>query len=121
MNVLLWILLATFIDSLVALVGVFALGLREKTLNKIIFVLVGFSAGALLGGGMLHLLAESLESLTSFSSFIILIFGFSIFFLMEKFLHWHHCHEGGVCSFEFTIIRDARHDSLHVRLVRYLG
>ena len=105
MNVLLWILLATFIDSLVALVGVFALGLREKTLNKIIFVLVGFSAGALLGGGMLHLLAESLESLTSFSSFIILIFGFSIFFLMEKFLHWHHCHEGGDCEIHpYTVL-----------------
>ncbi|MFH0961111.1 MAG: hypothetical protein V1820_00315 [archaeon] len=29
--------------------GVFALGLRERTLKKIILMLVGFSAGALFG------------------------------------------------------------------------
>ena len=113
MNILLWILLATFIDSLVALAGIFTLGMKEKTLNKIIFVLVGFSAGTLLAGGMLHLLAESLETLSSFSSFIILIVGFSVFFLMEKFLHWHHCHEGGNCEVHPYTVLILLGDGLH--------
>ncbi len=94
MDVLVWIILATVIDSLVALVGAFSLGISDKTLSKIIFILVSFSTGALLSGGLLHLTAESLEKLSVFNSFLLLIVGFSFFFLMEKFLYWHHCHKG---------------------------
>jgi len=92
--IIVWILITTFINSLVALIGVVTLWCREKTLNKILFMLVAFSAGALLGGAFLHLTAESLETMGANSAFLLLIAGFSVFFLMEKFLHWHHCHEG---------------------------
>jgi zinc and cadmium transporter len=91
------IILATLVNSLIALVGVFSLWCREETLKKILFILVAFSAGALLGGAFLHLAAESLEILETNTMFILLIAGFSVFFLMEKFLYWHHCHNG-VCD-----------------------
>ena len=94
MDTLILIILATIINSLVALVGIFSLWCRERTLKKIVFLLVAFSAGALLGGALLHLGVESLEMIDSSSVFLLMIIGFSVFFLMEKFLYWHHCHEG---------------------------
>ncbi len=91
--VLFWILLATVINSLVAFIGVFSFFMKPKTLKKILFILVGFSAGALLSGGFFHLLAESLESFSTISAFSYVILGFVIFFLCERCLFWHHCHE----------------------------
>lgn len=90
---LFWILAVTFIDGLVALLGVFTLAMSDKTLKRILYVLVAFAAGAMMGGGFLHLLTESLEPLGADNAFIMLIGGFSAFFLIERILHWHHCHE----------------------------
>jgi len=63
METLAWILLATIANSLVALAGAVTLGWSKKTLNSILHALVGFSAGALLGGAFFHLIAESLEEM----------------------------------------------------------
>ncbi len=92
-EILLWILAVTFIDGLAALVGILALAMGEKTLRRIINVLVAFAAGTMIGGGLLHLLAKSLESLDADTAFIMFIAGFSVFFLIERILHWHHCHD----------------------------
>ena len=89
----LWVFIATFIDSLIALVGAFALFLSRKTFDYLIMVLVAFSAGALLAGAFFHLLAESLENFTTNSAFGLMLFGFVLFFFIERFLHWHHCHK----------------------------
>ena len=83
----------TFLNGIVALIGVFSLWLKDRILRKIIMVLVAFSAGALLSGGLFHLLAESLEHLTTTVSFSLLLLGFILFFFIERFLKWHHCHE----------------------------
>jgi len=104
LSVLLWILLATIINSLIAFVGVITLWCNEKTLRKTLFILVAFSAGALLGGAFLHLAAESLEAMGANSVFLLLLTGFSVFFLLEKFLHWHHCHEGKCDVHPFTYL-----------------
>jgi len=98
MHTLLWILLVTLIDGLVSFVGVFTLALKDKTLKKILFILVAFSAGAMIGGSLLHLLAESFEALDVDSAMLIFITGFSLFFVIERFLHWHHCHADGKCD-----------------------
>lgn len=91
--VLLWIIGAGFAMSLIALIGLITLSLREKTLKKILLPLVAFSAGALLGGTILHLIPETVDKMGSdLNMFIWLLVGFSIFFLMEQFLQWHHCH-----------------------------
>ncbi len=106
MSVLLWILAATIIDGLIALVGAAALLLKKETLGKILMVLVAFSTGALLGGAFLHLMPESIEAMEAGTAFSYLLVGFAIFFLIEKFLHWHHCHEGecDVHSFTYLIL-----------------
>jgi len=92
--VLLWILGSAFAMSLIALVGAITLAFKEKTLKKILLFLVAFSAGSLIGGAFLHLIPETVEKTgASIDMFLWLIFGFSIFFLMEQFLQWHHCHK----------------------------
>jgi len=91
MSTLLWILLATFINSLVGFIGVLSLWIEEKLLDKLLVYLVAFSAGALLGGAFFHLLEESFEHLTVMHSFGVAIIGFILFFILEGYFHWHHC------------------------------
>jgi zinc and cadmium transporter len=97
MDTFLYILGATFIVSLVSVVGILALFLKNKILEKILLLLVGLSAGAMMGGAFLHLLPEAIEEFgEEFGSapYILALAGFIIFFLLEKFLHWRHCHKG---------------------------
>jgi len=55
------ILLATGLVSLLSLSGIFALSLREDTLHRILFFLVAFSAGTILGASIFDLLPEAIE------------------------------------------------------------
>lgn len=107
MNTLVWIILATMLNGLVAIVGAFTLLINKKTLDKIVFALVAFSAGALISGAFLHMINESIEKILPFYAFVLVIVGFSIFYLMERLLHWHHCHKHGTCevhSFTYLIL-----------------
>ncbi len=104
MNTLTWILVATGVDSLVALVGVFSLLVSKKTLEKVLLALIGFSAGALLSGAFFHMLGKSLEQLPKNTAFIYLFIGFILFFLIERVLHWHHCHEKQCDIHAFTYL-----------------
>ena len=108
-----WVLAATVANSLVALVGALTLAFSSKTLDKVLHALVGFSAGTLLAGAFFHLLAESLDQMPLMESFYLLFAGFILFFLIEMFLHWHHCHEGkcDVHAFSYLILfGDAIHN-----------
>jgi zinc and cadmium transporter len=93
METLLWILLATFGMSLISLIGLATLAVREEVLKKMLLILVSFSAGALLGGAFLHLLPNAINELgLDIGIFIWVLVGFSIFFLMEQFLQLQHSH-----------------------------
>jgi len=110
--VLLWILGSTIAASLISLIGVITLGLHEKILNKILLWLVGLSAGALMGGAFLHLLPEATEKLGE-KTFIYVLIGFVAFFLIERVLHWRHCHHGHCDVHTFTtmnILGDGIHN-----------
>lgn len=109
----LFILLATFINGFVGLIGVLTLWMKDKSLTKILFILVAFSAGALLSGAFFHLIAESLESMETITVFSYLLTGFIAFFLIERVLHWRHCHEGKCDVHPFThliLIGDGIHN-----------
>jgi len=92
MNTFFYILISTFIISLGSFIGVLALSLKDKYLEKILLSLVSLSAGALIGGAFLHLIPESLEKNSELNIFIVILLGFSAFFFIEKVLHWRHCH-----------------------------
>ena len=91
--VLLQILIAVFIISLISLVGIF-LFLKEKVIKKYLFYLVSFAAGSLLGAAFLDLLPEAFKSGFKESVPVFIIIGILSFFVLEKFLHWHHHHTG---------------------------
>lgn len=87
------IIIATFIISLIAFVGVLTFFLKEKWLNQILLILVALSSGALIGGAFLHLLPEAVEELGAGTDvFLVLLAGFCLFFIFEQFLHWRHQH-----------------------------
>lgn len=87
-------LASAFIISLVALVGIFTLGIKVEKLKKILIYLVSFSAGALLGDAFIHLIPEAVEEFGGFSIIlsISILFGLLIFFILEKLVCWQHCH-----------------------------
>lgn len=109
---IIWIIISTLIISLFSLVGVITLAVKESLVNKILLLLVGFSAGALAGGAFLHLLPESLERLSAGDTFLYTLIGFTLFFLLERILHWRHCHEGHCDVHAFTFL-NLYGDGLH--------
>src|SRR3989344_1803379 len=84
-------LLGVLTVSLVSLVGVFTLSIKEEIFKKYVFLLVSLAVGALLGDAFIHLIPEAFEnSRDPLSISLLIIAGIIIFFAFEKFLHWHH-------------------------------
>jgi zinc and cadmium transporter len=95
MTLFLWILLGGVAMSAIALVGSVTLLLDERTLQKLLLPLVAFAAGSLLGGAFFHLLPGAIRGIGfQISIFVWLLAGFTVFLILEQFLHWHHCHRG---------------------------
>ena len=126
---LLFIILSTVIVSLLAIIGILTIGIDDKKLNKAILLLVALSAGGLLGGAFLHLLPEAVHESEALPAtivgdhgiyiFLIVIGGYLLFFLIEKILDWHHCHnveEEHICEFHsfkwLNLIGDGVHNFL---------
>jgi|SRR3989338_3791652 len=108
--VLIRILIAVLIVSLISLIG--NLFLFPKLLKKALFFMVSFSAGALLGAAFLDLLPEAIESGFKQSTSIFILIGILSFFIIEKFLHWHHHHTGNKEIHAFAYL-DLIGDSVH--------
>jgi len=84
--------------SLTSLVGIFAISLRESALDRILFVLLSFSAGTILGTAYLDLLPETVElfgeaQLSAAVAYVTI--GFLGFFFLERFIYWYHGHVHG--------------------------
>jgi len=109
---LLYALIATFIVSLISLVGILTLGLNPKIFDRLTFILVGFAAGSLIGTAFLHLLAEAVDEVPAQNVFLWVILGFSLFFVMERFFYWRHCHEEKCSIHAFTYL-NLLGDGLH--------
>ena len=86
------IILATLIVSVFSLSGIITLSLREKTLHSILFFLVAFSAGSILGASLFDLLPEAVELVDESVVFIYIAVGYLAFFVLERFIYWYHGH-----------------------------
>jgi len=85
------ILLSTLLVSLISVVGIFFIAMKEQVFKKILLLLVSFASGTLLGAAFLHLIPESLSAYSE-TAFVAILVGILTFFLLEKSL-WRHCHE----------------------------
>jgi zinc and cadmium transporter len=79
------------IVSLLSLVGIFTLSLNRDRLTKVLIFLVAFAVGALFGDVFIHLLPESFEKIgANLTTSLLVIGGFLVFFMLEKFIRWRH-------------------------------
>jgi zinc and cadmium transporter len=88
-----WIytLISVGIVSLLSLAGIVTLSLRPARLRKILIFLVAFAVGALFGDVFIHLLPESFEKIgANLVTSLLVIVGFLVFFVLEKFIRWRH-------------------------------
>jgi len=94
LNIWLYTIISVFIVSLISLVGVFTLSFDQKKLYKFLIYFVSLSAGTLMGDAFIHLIPEAFKnSDKEITVSISILLGILVFFLLEKVLHWRHCHE----------------------------
>lgn len=113
-QVLFLALIAAFLVGLLSLAGALTFSISGKMLSRLSLFMVAFSTGALIGGAFFHLLPEAVEVRPGLAPFVFLIIGISVFFVLERYLKWHHCHEEGVCEVhtftQMSLIGDAVHN-----------
>lgn len=95
MSAALYSILVVTAISLLSLIGVFALSLTEDTLDNLLFILLSFSAGSILGAALLELLPEAIELVEGSSVFVYIALGYVGFFILERFVYWFHGHIHG--------------------------
>ncbi len=93
MTTFLWILLSGLLMAAIALVGSVTLILEERTLKRLLLPLVALAAGTLLGGAFFHMIPAAVAQMgNGLPVYAWIVVGFVTFFVLEQFLHWHHCH-----------------------------
>lgn len=84
---------SVLVISLASLAGAAGLSLSNRLLRRALILLVSFAAGALLGDVFFHLLPELVEEHGfELSISVGVLVGILFSFILEKFIHWHHCH-----------------------------
>jgi len=91
---IIYTLASVSIISVISLIAIVALAIREEKLKKFLLYMVSFSTGALFAGAFIHLLPEAVAKFGfSFKISIYIIVGILFSFVIEKFVHWRHCHQ----------------------------
>ncbi len=114
-EVWLYSLVSVLVVSLISFVGVIALSIKVERLKKILIYFISFSAGALLGDVFIHLLPQVAKEGFSLEISGTILSGIFIFFILEKVVHWRHCHmpaeKGHVHSFAYmNLFGDGLHN-----------
>jgi zinc and cadmium transporter len=92
-NIWLYTLVSVFVVSSISLIGVLTLSLTTDKMKQISLFLVSFAVGGLFGGALIHLLPEAFEKFGAhLSTSLYVMLGILLFFILEKFLRWRHCH-----------------------------
>ncbi len=117
MSVLAWIVASGLAMSGVAFVGALTLLLPRRWLDELMLPLVALAAGSLLGGALFHMIPGALRGSGDPLSLLAWVgAGFSLFLLLEQYLHWHHCHRASASCREpmsyLILIGDGLHNFL---------
>lgn len=88
-----WALASVALVSALGALGYLFLVLGIGRSGPLIFVLVSLAVGVLFGDVFFHLLPELFaDSRVSGQAPWLILAGFLVFFVLEKFLRWRHCH-----------------------------
>lgn len=90
--------------------GVSALTAARQAL---LHVLVAFAAGTLLGAAFLGLMPEAVEAIAPERVGLFALVAVAVFFLMEKWVIWHHCHDAECDHHQVAGYLVLAGDSLH--------
>lgn len=107
------IIASTFAITFCVWAAVLFIFFKKEIVSKITIFLVSLSAGALMGGAFLHLLPEASKDTAPEKIFGIFLASFVIFFLIEKILHWRHCHKITKCTIHTFGHMNLIGDSVH--------
>lgn len=92
-SVWLYTIASVLIVSIISFVGIITLSIKLDKLKKFLIYMISFAAGALLGDVFIHLLPEIIkEGIFSLQTSFFILGGIVLFFIMEKVIHWQHCH-----------------------------
>lgn len=87
-------LIAVVVISVVSIFAIYWLISHIPNFSRFVTPLVSLAVGSLLGDAFIHLLPEAYESISDPTIVSLLtILGILIFFSIEKFVRWHHCHD----------------------------
>ena len=93
MKVWLWTIGSVIVISLISLIGAATLSLNKTKLRAMLLFMVSFAVGGLFGDAFIHLLPQSFEALgANLKTSLYILGGIFIFFILEKFIRWRHCH-----------------------------
>ena len=82
---LLYAIIASIIVSLISLIGVFALVIKDSLLKRLMVFLVAFAAGGLIGGAFFDIIPEASEYVKDITQlFFYIVLGYTLFFILEK-------------------------------------
>jgi zinc and cadmium transporter len=95
--------------SLISLIGATALTLNTALLSRSLFILMSIAVGALFGDAIIHLIPEAFASITNPThASLYILAGILGFFILEKFLLWHHHHDAEDEHEGHVALRDER-------------
>ena len=89
---LIYALGAVAVVSVISLIGAFTLSINEKTLDRILRVVISFAAGTILGVVFFDLLPEAVELVHKSVTYLVVAGGFMVFFVLERTIYWFHGH-----------------------------
>ncbi len=125
MSLLLWIVgFTTLGGALSALAASLFLVMPEARRAQVLPHLVSFATGALLAAALIGLLPDAMQTAgvgNAHKVGLTLLFGILIFFLLEKFVLWRHCHvevcEGHDDPHAHHQVTDQHRDAASARLI----
>ncbi len=115
-QIVLWILGFTLLGSVGAIAGAATvLLLPPEVRARLIPFLVSYATGTLLGAALLGLLPRAIEAGGLRDSLSGVLVGLILFFVLERFFIWRHCHDNGACNLHGTagpliLLGDAMHN-----------
>jgi len=89
-----WIIICSLLGSIISVCGAaLLLYFYDGVRKTLVPCLISYATGTLLGAAFLGMLPRALEHSEPNQILVVLLFGIILFFTLEKFVLWRHCHD----------------------------